>query len=243
MARLLLADPDAARAAALAMELDGAGHATTVAASGLCALTMLEHGCAELLVTQDTVGDFRGEDLIAALRANPVTSRLPIVLLGGAADDADLVLKLETPIVALLGGIENVLAVHARGGVKSAAPSGLRGSLDVMDLPEVAQAIGLGGKTGWLSVTVPAGAGLLVFDAGRIIHAEHGPLSGERAFASLIRTARGGGQFCFTVAPRAAMRGVTRTVEGSVERLLLAVASDMDEGRLQPAGARRWEDR
>jgi CheY-like chemotaxis protein len=250
MAKLLLADPDSTRASALAEALRAAGHDTTVAGSGFYALTMLEHGCPDLIVTRETVGDIEGADLIAVVRADPATRKTPIVLLGGAVDDADLVLHAESSLPALLTGIENVLAVHGRHFAPVAKPpapapaaTGLRGTLDVMDFPEVAQAIALGQKTGRLSLTVPAGPGLVVFEAGRIIHVEYGVLSGERAFAALSGAAREGGDFCFTAADRADVQSVTRTIQGSVERLLLTAASDMDEGRMVATGATRVEDR
>lgn len=254
MAKLLLADPDSARAGALAEALRAAGHDTTVAASGFYALTMLEHGCPEIIVTRETVGDIEGADLIAVVRADPALRRTPIVLLGGGVeDDADLVLGGESSLPALLTGIENVLAVHGRHIAPAASPAaaaptaapaatGLRGTLDVMDFPEVAQAIALGQKTGRLSLTMATGPGLVVFEVGRIIHAEYGVLSGERAFAALIGAARGGGDFCFTAAKRADVRSVTKTIQGSVERLLLTAASDMDEGRMVATGATGEED-
>jgi CheY-like chemotaxis protein len=250
MAKLLLADPDSARAGALAQALNAAGHDTTVAGSGFYALTMLERGRHDLIVTRETVGDLEAGDLIAVVRSDAATCKTPIVLLGGAVDDADLVLGPDTTLPVLLTGIENVLAVHRRHVVSlaksSGAPrldSGLRGSLEVMELPEVAQAIALGQKTGRLSLTMPAGDGLLVFEAGRIIHAEYGALSGPRAFAALIAAARRGGAFCFTAAGREDVGRVTRTIEGSVERLLLSAASDADEGRMVHSGATPVEDR
>jgi len=250
MAKLLLADPDPARAGALAQALQAADHDTTVAGSGFYALTMLERRCPDLIVTRETVGDLEAADLIAVVRSDAATCKTPIVLLGGAVDDADLVLRPDTSLPVLLTGIENALAVHRRQFVpvvKASAPpvvdTGLRGSLDVMELPEVAQAMALGQKTGRLSLAMPAGAGLLVFETGRIIHAEYGGLTGPRAFAALITAARAGGGFCFTATGRDEVQGVTRTIEGSVDRLLLSAASDSDEGRMAHSGATSAEDR
>jgi CheY-like chemotaxis protein len=247
MARLLLADPDRTRADVLAVALNAAGHDTTLACSGVEALTRLQDSDLDLLVTRDTVGDLEGADLVATVRANPATRTMPIAMLGGVADDADLVLRADIRLPALLTGIENVLALHGRHYAPVAkttprAATGLRGSLDVMDVSEVAQAIALGQKTGRLSFTMPAGNGLVVFEAGRIIHAEYGALAGERAFAALVAAARAGGDFCFTATARADVPAVRRTIEGTVGRLLLATASDMDEGRRAPTGSTGVED-
>ena len=100
-----------------------------------------------------------------------------------------------------------------------------------MDLPEVAQAIGLGGKTGHLVLLLTSGEGTVFFDRGRIVHAEFGRLVGEPAFTALVVTAHRepGGTFCFNP-----MEGATtfqRTIERSVDSLLLSTAAGIDEGR------------
>jgi len=115
-----------------------------------------------------------------------------------------------------------------------APPTGLRGSFAVMDLPEVAQAFALGTKTGQLSLTLPFGAGTIVFENGRVIHAEYGVIKGERAFAALVRAARAGGEFSFTAIDAAEIGGLPRTMRATVERLLLAAASDIDEDHVGP---------
>ena len=239
MAKLLLADPDAGRAAALAAALGAAGHDVSVARSGPYALTMLERGRPDLIVTRNLIDDMDGAELTAEVRADPATRAIPMMLLddGTAADiqDVDLVLDGASSLAVLLTCIENVLGVHRRTppapvAPRPAPPTGLRGSLTVMELPDVAQAIALGTKTGWLNLALPAGPGTVVFESGRIVHAEHGTLTGTAAFAALVRAAQAGGDFCFTAADRSDIRGITRTIQGSVERLLLAVASDIDEG-------------
>jgi CheY-like chemotaxis protein len=240
MAKLLLADPDGARAAALAAALGSAGHDVTVARSGSYALTMLERGRPDLIITRNFIGDMDGAELTGVVRTDPTTEMVAMVLLddGSAADvpDVDLVLDGASSLPVLLTCIENVLGVHRQArrspvAPRSTSPTGLRGSLAIMDLTEVVQAIALGTKTGWLRLTLSGGIGTLVFDGGRIVHAEYGSLKGEGAFAALVSAARTGGDFGFTAADRAEVRGITRTIQKSVDRLLLTVASDIDEGR------------
>ncbi len=117
----------------------------------------------------------------------------------------------------------------------AAAPEGLRGSLDVMDLAEVAQAIALGGKTGHLVLALASGEGTVVFDRGRIVHAEFGQLVGEPAFTALVVTSHRapGGTFFFN--PMEAATSFQRTIERSVESLLLSTAAGIDEGRADTA--------
>jgi CheY-like chemotaxis protein len=113
-----------------------------------------------------------------------------------------------------------------------AVPASLQGSLEVMDLPEVTQAISLGAKTGWLTVCLGAGDGAMVFDVGRLVHASFAGKTGEEAFALLIqashRERRAG--FRFSQAQRADVGGVPRTIARSVDQLLLSIAAGIDEG-------------
>jgi hypothetical protein len=123
----------------------------------------------------------------------------------------------------------------ARPAPATGDPAGGRatfqGSLGVMDLTEVAQAISLGGKTGRLVVSLAAGEGTIVFDAGRVIHAEFGGRAGEKAFGALVAASQreAEARFCFNRAARAELAGEPRTISKSVEQLLLSIAKDLDE--------------
>jgi hypothetical protein len=105
-----------------------------------------------------------------------------------------------------------------------------QGSLEVMDLAELTQAIGQGGKSGRLILALGRGSGLIVFDAGRIVHAEFRSTVGEEAFAALLAAAHGegGGRFCFVPATGGAPAR-PRTIDKSVEQLLLSTATAIDE--------------
>jgi hypothetical protein len=109
----------------------------------------------------------------------------------------------------------------------------MRGTLDVMDLPALAQAIAMGGKTGRLTVGLSAGAGALEFESGQLVHAEFAGESGEQAFTDLVcaSQAEGNGDFCFSPAPAEQAGKLPRTVHRSVDRLLLRIAAGIDEGR------------
>jgi CheY-like chemotaxis protein len=118
----------------------------------------------------------------------------------------------------------------------AAAPAdpagGLRGSLGVMDLPDITQAIALGNKTGQLMVTLPSGRGVIVFDRGRVVHAEFFGLIGEIAFAALLAVTQGEGHGSFVFSPsEPGTTSATRTIHRDLKQLLLSVAAEMDEGR------------
>ena len=126
------------------------------------------------------------------------------------------------------------MAVEKGGGklVPSPGAAGLQGSLDVMDLPEVTQAIALGGKTGSLVVAFSAGEGRMLFQVGRLVHATFAGQTGEDAFAALIQTSQREFQaaFRFNQMGRAEVVSQPKTISRSVDKLLLSIAAGIDEG-------------
>lgn len=111
------------------------------------------------------------------------------------------------------------------------ARSSFQGSLGVMDLTELTQVISLGVKTGELLLSLSGGEGSILFEAGRVVHAEFSGTSGEPAFAALVVASQreGEARFCFNRAERDALAGRPRTISRSVEQLLLSVAQEIDE--------------
>jgi CheY-like chemotaxis protein len=109
--------------------------------------------------------------------------------------------------------------------------SSFQGSLGVMDLTELTQVISLGVKTGELQLSLSGGEGFIVFESGRVIHAEFSGRSGEPAFAAMVAASQqeGEARFCFNRAEREALAGRPRTISRTVEQLLLSVAQEIDE--------------
>jgi CheY-like chemotaxis protein len=120
------------------------------------------------------------------------------------------------------------------------ARSSFQGSLGVMDLPELTQVISLGVKTGELVLSLSAGEGVILFDTGRVVHAEFSGKTGEAAFAALVGASQRDveARFCFNRAEREALADRPRTIARSVEQLLLSVAQEIDE-KTQTAEGRR----
>ena len=126
------------------------------------------------------------------------------------------------------------------------ARSSFQGSLGVMDLTELTQVISLGMKTGELVLSLSGGEGLIVFESGRVVHAEFSGRTGEPAFAAMVGASQreGEARFCFNRADRESLAGRPRTISRSVEQLLLSVAQEIDEtsqsaeGRREAAGSR-----
>jgi len=111
-------------------------------------------------------------------------------------------------------------------------PSGtFQGSLDVMDLAELTQAIAMGGKNGRLILALPQGGGVIAFESGHVVHAEYRGMVGEQAFAALVTTAQAdaAGRFCFLPSSGGEKSAQSRTIDKSVDRLLLSIATAIDE--------------
>ena len=252
MARLLLIDPDRGTVAALQKALAVAG-LTDVSAvvSGSFALTMLERDRPDLIVSRARIHDIDGYELCGIVRSDPEFTGILFVVLADAEDEvpagafdeggADRILVGAFSPETIVTEVRSLLAARTIPESEpepvpvTAAPEGLRGSLDVMDLAEVAQAIALGGKTGHLVLALASGEGTVVFDRGRIVHAEFGHLVGEPAFTALVVTSHRapGGTFFFN--PMEAATSFQRTIERSVESLLLSTAAGIDEGRADTA--------
>jgi CheY-like chemotaxis protein len=129
--------------------------------------------------------------------------------------------------------IEPLWTVLETAGQKSPGPAGaaLQGSLEVMDLAEVTQAVALGGKTGCLVVHLTPGEGSIYFESGRIVHASFRGRSGGKAFADIISVSQRerDARFQFNRMERAEVTRGPKTISRSVEQLLLSIAVGIDE--------------
>ena len=106
-----------------------------------------------------------------------------------------------------------------------------QGALGVLEIEELTQAIAVGGKTGRLVLVLQSGGGLVVFEGGRVTHAEYGGQAGEPAFGALVAASHRerGGKFCFIPVHPNELRNQPKTIVRGVEQLLLDVARAMDE--------------
>ena len=140
-------------------------------------------------------------------------------------------------------------AIGPRSPAAAGFDAAFQGSLDVMDLAEVTQAIALGGKTGALVVSLAAGDGDILFENGRVIHAAFIGRTGEEAFAAIVSSSQRepDAHFRFSRADRAELARGPKTISRSVEQLLLSIAVGIDEsetggGPLENASPARRTD-
>jgi CheY-like chemotaxis protein len=257
-AKVLIVDADPAKLQALKAALMTAAYHVTSATSASFALTTLERDRLDLIVSGSRTEDMDGVELCSIIRSDPATHDIPFLLLSGptrptpwavAQAGVDMLVAGDFVVSTVLDRISKLLrhvAPPAEPGLPPPPPlpprvtvpraeAGARtfeGSFGVLDLTEVVQAIALGGKTGRLSLDLEAGEGWLLFDSGRVVHAEFDSRSGESAFAAMVGAAPTDPEGTFRFKPAAEPEGAApRTIQKSVDQLLLSIASEIDEGR------------
>jgi DNA-binding response OmpR family regulator len=257
-AKVLIVDADPTKLQALKAALTMAAYQVTSATSASFALTTLERDRPDLIVSGSQTEDMDGVEFCSIIRSDPTTHDIPFLLLSGptrptpwavAQAGVDMLLAGDFVVSAVLDRISKLMrhvAPQAEPGVAPAplpprvavprAEAGTRtfeGSFGVLDLSEVTQAIALGGKTGRLSLRLAAGEGSLLFDSGRLVHAEFASRTGESAFAVMVSAAQSDPEGTFRFKPAAELPAGSgpRTIQKSVDQLLLSIASEIDEGR------------
>ncbi len=241
--RILLVDPDGDRAAALGEALTAAGARVTLAASGSFALTMLEWNRHDVIMSRADLGDMHGSELCTILRDDPGMKELRFALVArpdevspsSGSAGIDLILPSTMSAPAMLARITRLmpdvapLPVEAPAAVDTgaareaeASSQGFAGSLEGIELGELARAIAGAGRTGHLLVALATAGGAVAFEGGRVVHAEFRDETGGPAFAALIGAAHRErvGEFCFVADDSGGLRGTPRTVQKNIEELL-----------------------
>lgn len=257
-AKVLIVDADPAKLQALRAALTTAAFRVTSATSASFALTTLERDRPDLIVSGSRTEDMDGVEFCSIIRSDPTTHDIPFLLLSGptrptpwavAQAGVDMLVAGDFVVSTVLDRISKLLrhvAPQAEPGLPPPplpprvtvprAEAGTRtfeGSFGVLDLTEVTQAIALGGKTGRLSLELAAGEGSLLFDSGRVVHAEFASRTGESAFAAMVSAAQSDPEGTFRFRPAAELLAGSgpRTIQKSVDQLLLSIASEIDESR------------
>lgn len=255
-AKILIVDADPSKLQALKVALTAAAYQVTSAASASFALTTLERDRPDLIVSGNRTKDMDGVEFCSIIRSDPTIRDIPFLLLSGptrptpwavAQAGVDMLVAGDFVVSTVLDRISKLLRhVAPQAGppppplpprvTVPRAEAGTRtfeGSFGVLDLTEVTQAIALGGKTGRLSLQLAAGEGSLLFDSGRVVHAEFASRTGESAFAAMVSAAQSDPEGTFRFKPAAELPAGSgpRTIQKSVDQLLLSIASEIDEGR------------
>ena len=96
MIRILLAEDDDAMRSYLARALENAGYDVAAVDRGTAALPLLQAEDFDLLLSDIVMPDMDGFQVLKALRANPTTAKLPVILVTGHADE-HIIAKVRAP--------------------------------------------------------------------------------------------------------------------------------------------------
>lgn len=111
------------------------------------------------------------------------------------------------------------------------ADTALDGQLSLIDLPSVIQMLAQSRQTGALHINAGSIDALVFFVTGEIFHAESGPLVGEDAAAHIVKSCHVLENGVYKFVPGSTV--ATRTVQKSVEELLLDSLRELDEEQHQ----------
>jgi DNA-binding response OmpR family regulator len=255
MALVLVVDADPDNSIRLQKALELAGYEVSVASSGTSALTTLRRRRPDLVLSQSVVDDMYGSELLSDIRGDRTSKEIPVILfvdraaqMGVAATrtEADMILPDNSPVATIVTRVGTLLQLRgvqvgapARDSGQAAAVEApeaapvqtLQGSLAVMDMTEVAQAVSIGKKSGRLVLSLPAGEGVILFETGWVVHAEFGGETGEKAFNAIVMTSHQerSGSFSFTPMGAKKASDLPKTIQKDLETLLLNVAVEIDE--------------
>lgn len=255
MALVLVVDADPDNSIRLQKALELAGYEVSVASSGTSALTTLRRRRPDLVLSQSVVDDMYGSELLSDIRGDRTSKEVPFILfvdraaqMGVAATrtEADMILPDNSPVATIVTRVGTLLQLRgvqvgaaARDSGQAAAVEApeaapvqtLQGSLAVMDMTEVAQAVSIGRKSGRLVLSLSAGEGVILFETGWVVHAEFGGKTGEKAFNAIAMTSHQerSGNFSFTPMGAKEASALPKTIQKDLETLLLNVAVEIDE--------------
>ena len=95
MARILVVEDDADILELISMYLQKAGHLVETSSDGAAALSRLRAGPADLVVLDLMLPGLSGFEVCQALRNDPATARLPVIMLTARSDEMDRIAGLE----------------------------------------------------------------------------------------------------------------------------------------------------
>ncbi len=95
MARILVVEDDADILELISMYLQKAGHVVETSSDGAAALSRLRAGPADLVVLDLMLPGLSGFEVCQALRNDPATARLPVIMLTARSDETDRIAGLE----------------------------------------------------------------------------------------------------------------------------------------------------
>jgi response regulator RpfG family c-di-GMP phosphodiesterase len=226
---VLVVDPSPEETTLLELRLVAQGFEVKVARTADQALALALDGGLHAVLSEVELQPFDGFDLLSRLRKYENTASLPFLFVARTSDtsavDRAFALGAQDYVIKPTSG--DVLAAKLR---RLATPksrrdvsAGVAGSLTEMGLPDLAQVLAHGKKGGRLVVRSQGREGEVHFQAGRVVHAVLGELSGEAAFYELLSFNDGS----FVLDP--SFQPTQQSIDSSHENLILEGLRRLDE--------------
>jgi len=203
-APLLIADGNGARGNAIAAACSALGITSKLVPHGAAALETALTEQPTILVVDRELPLIDGEQLGDILRANPRTQAVRIIFLGlesSAGEPADGALAASAPPADVAESVRTLLeereqAEPADADTASDAPGGVEGELAQLPLSDLLQLFHVSRKTGVVLLTHCVRGrkgedGRVLMSSGDVVHAEVGPIVGEKALFRMMAWERG----------------------------------------------------
>jgi CheY-like chemotaxis protein len=214
-----------------------------VAEDGFYALTMLERNPPALILTRGQLADMSGAELCSIVKKDISLSGLPVLLLrsadegeptSGLAEEEgfDQVLEEDEELSILAWQLHSLQGLDGMPVALDQGKEGkaFSGSLQVLDFPELTQALSQTHKTGVLTIELAKGPGRVYFLRGEILHASRNEEGGRAAFARIFHEGERGGdaRFQFSAKKEEELAAFPRSIEMTAEQLLLTITIEKD---------------
>lgn len=235
-ARALIIDADPEDTTVLELRLIEHGYDTVIARNAADARKCLETQDVDIIFSEVDLTPHDGFTMLEQLRSLQKTASIPFVFLtrrsdresiqrGFALGAADYLVKPTSADVIVAKARQIIEGAAARGAPTPSTSKGVSGSLTEMALPDVVQILAHGRKSGQLRISSKGQSGEILFLEGQIHHATFGPARGDDAFYKMLNLVAGE----FALDPD--VKPTTRTINASVETLLLEGLRRLDEGK------------
>jgi response regulator RpfG family c-di-GMP phosphodiesterase len=226
----LLVDIDPEETTVLELRLIEQGFLVQTARSAEQALSILEQGETDLVVSEIDLEQNDGLALLAEARKAPWGKELPWVIytrrqeraLAQRAFELGVLDFVSKPAHAELLVAKLKAMLDQRANPR--ATRGVSGRLRELGLPDMVQVLFHGRKSGNLKIRAPEGSGEIHFADGHVVNALWGELRGEEAFYAMLRLNDGE----FGLDP--SFQSTSRVIQTSSEALLLEGMRRIDEG-------------
>jgi response regulator RpfG family c-di-GMP phosphodiesterase len=227
--KVLIVDPDPEESTVLELRMIEQGFEVKTARSVESAKATLAKGDIELVVSELTLPDGNGLQLLAEARMAPWGKELAWVIHTAIQNREEAQKAFEMGVLDFVSkpAPTDVFVAKMRAlmnNAKKQASRGVSGSLNEMSLPDIVQVLFHGRKSGKLAIRSGAQSGEVHFIEGAVADAAFGKVRGVEAFYAMLKLKDGDFALDPTFTPPA------RVIRESSEGLLLEGLRRLDEG-------------